>query len=439
MSSFNAPGAASDFDRFLSGITGGQQGQDRNRNNFPSLEQRAQFAQSLGFQVADPSQGTAIRMQNGVPVTMSLGDLTPPSFRTGAGGGNFGPPEGPVGGVSGLLAAMQRDIGAQQTAADAQQGRNNEQIRGLEGFISGIQGDLTSLGQQLSQPIEQLGQEALATGEQGRQEFQDQAQTVQGDLGEGLDAVGSDLDRVAAGVEQANAEVAEANRIADAAIRQFGQAVTNFQSLGIQEASVAAAAIRRNAQSQKKALEGAASSTPFGVDPGVLEQGMFALQQETEQQVQAAGTQLISKTNTMGIQLKGQLAQFDLARAQLRAQGAGQIQQGAAIGLEGARTRLAGEQLRAGTGTQLAQLELQSQEINNRLIGMAASFHQFTAQLQSAALLNAVNLEMQGRTTTAQLVQQNPDSVVSWFNGLLAVHAVWAEQAGVPELQGANV
>jgi cytochrome c-type biogenesis protein CcmH/NrfG len=59
-----------------------------------------------------------------------------------------------------------------------------------------------------------------------------------------------------------------------------------------------------------------------------------------------------------------------------------------------------------------------------------SNLHQAGTQLRSAAILSATDLEMQGRMGMAQLVQQNPESVVGWFQGLMSLLSANAAMTG---------
>jgi len=68
---------------------------------------------------------------------------------------------------------------------------------------------------------------------------------------------------------------------------------------------------------------------------------------------------------------------------------------------------------RAAMGFQVAGLMVQAEQLNHR-----------AHQINAANELNALNLELQGRTALAQYTMQNRESVVSLFNGMLQLAQV---------------
>lgn len=196
----------------------------------------------------------------------------------------------------------------------------------------------------------------------------------------------------------------EAYRLGDQAVRDMQGAEQGFADQSAMDMSATAAGIRQNAAAAKQQLMG---PTPDGRmrTEAEVQQGQAQIRQQVESQVQQAITPIMSQYNATRATLRQAIGQMRMNNAQLRLQGSGQM----------AQTAQAASGIRA-TGDSMAME-------NTKL---ATNLYTVASQLEQGAQLAAAQLEAQGYTQMAQLIQQNPRSLVSWFSTLLAMEGVEA-------------
>lgn len=374
-------------------------------SGYPSYSDRAAYARSLGYTVngSDVITGTTHggAMGGGAPFIAPLSAFSPPA--TGQGRRN---------GVSSddLLAAAGRDISAQQGAANRQFERNQGQIDAFGQFVGGI---TDAFGKVTGQNAEALGgviggAQDLAARQRG--DFEAGAKGVQ-------DSVNAGVNKVQGDVTAANADIDKGYDLGDKMVADYKQAIANYKDTGAQDASAAALGIRRNAQAQMQQASSGVLPDGTMMTPAMQADAMERIRTDTEQNVQSAITPLLSHHNDVVAQMEGTLASLENQNANMRLQGADLKQKGASLELEG-------EQIKAQTGLTLSQQRLQQQQGERDLFNLSAGLEQFMANMRSTATLNSISLEMQGRTDMAKLVQENPETVVSVFNSLMAMYSL---------------
>jgi hypothetical protein len=76
----------------------------------------------------------------------------------------------------------------------------------------------------------------------------------------------------------------------------------------------------------------------------------------------------------------------------------------------------------ASLGTSIAGLGQQAMAGARQQFESGTQLTQAATQIENAATLQATDYEFRGRTAIADMVRQNPNSVVSWFSGLAALY-----------------
>lgn len=443
--SFNAPGLSSlmqdnpDFASILS-LAGSFGNRGGGGPSIPSFDDRANYARSLGYTIRG---GNAVRNTGGVRSPFShLGGAFGGSHAVTTPISSFMPPSGGGGGGGGLppllLQALASDTRRMQDAADRQFWRNQGEIDGMRSFVSGIGPGLTGQANSLSAELDALAGKADAMGGQQHGEFMDRAGTTwdaihgaANDFRAGADRIGGEIrGLVGAQLPKFFGDIESSFQKGDQAVAGFERALGNFEDRTAQDASVVASGIRRNAQAQMQMAR--SGIHPDGTPMTAAESAdmMSQIRRDTEGQVQGAITPIFSQYNMAKAQLEESLAGLRMNNANLRLQGAQLRDQGIQTGLAASDrlTNLEGMKLEAGkaeaeVGLGLTSALVQEHQNQQALLQLSTGLSQTGVQMRQAAMLQAVNLEMQGRTQVAQLVQQNPDTVVSWFQSLLALYS----------------
>lgn len=335
---------------------------------------RAEIARSQGYQVQGDQ--AISRGPTGIPTYMNLGMFNPPAVP----GSQYDPL---------LLGALQSDTTRMQGAADRQFGRNQAESDSLRSFLGELQPSLEGQALGLQNELRGFGQQAQQLG-----------------------------DRQVQRVEEMNAETrARQDPLIDSAmdtqkLSEWGMedAVNRFQDRSAQDASAVAEGIRRSMKTASKMAR--SGMRPDGTSMTSEEQhaAMQEMEFEVGRQVQSAITPILSDYNRTRASLDQSLAALRSQGAGMRLQAAGQV----------ASTDIAG-----------TQNLLSAQAGRRDMANLASSLSQAGTQLRQTALLTAVQLEAQGRMNLAQLVQQNPETVVSWFQSLLAMQSVEAASSGM--------
>lgn len=382
--------------------------------------------------------------QNGIPYSMPLSQVQRPDPY---GLGDMPPL---------LLQSLLQDTETMQGAADEQYGRMNERISGMDQMVGGVQGRLDSPAQRGSRALMSLLREMESFGSDASSQAGDASADMLGSFdarvpgvrrelaaaGRGTDAALRQTDQAVKGLRNVDADVNAGYAQQDLAVRGFREAMDKYKDTSAQDASAMAYAIRRSGETSKKQLEAAYNTGQ--IDEATYQSEMFNLQNEVGNQVQANITPVLSRFNDTMIQLEGNLAALKMEAGQGRFTGATIKQKGSELRMAGAEQKLRG----AAQKGQLAQASLDVErsraDVAERAYGMqerAADRRVQMFQLRSnatqaanalfeAAALNGVNLEMQGMAQTARFVQENPRTVVSWMQGLLAMYSARAASTG---------
>lgn len=339
------------------------------------------------------------------------GMTAPPQVPTGGGGGRTRIP-------SELLGALGTDVRAQQGAADRQYGRNEAATSMFRQFL---EGELGTVGDRLAGGldgvfggIERGAERAGAMGDPGggvgraemaAKEFGGDADLAKREM---LGAVG-DAKKGAMRAELAGSELAG-----------------NIAALGGEverDMAAVASAIRRDAQSQLAMAKSGMHPDGTPMTSAERTDVMLRVQGETSARVFQAVQPIASRWHELKAGMQSQLAAVRQQAAQARLQAA-QLRAGVGEAIGG----LAGGKLQADSMAVEARFRAEQQK--QAWWEMAASVKQMRETLKQAAVLRATELETQGLLSFADLVRSNPETVVSRFQGLLAVYAASAAMRG---------
>lgn len=343
-----------------------------------------------------------------------------------------------------LLRALMTDTRAMQGAADEQWNRNNQQIGALDRWLGGVGGRVQSQAQGLAGNLRQTAGQAEGLGAQQLEEYGGFGKGVMDRVHGAVDQYGQNLDEIKGGMkgmytnlDDARGDIEEGYQLADQAASQFEGAINEYEDRTAQDASVVAAGIRRNASTAMRMARSGVHPDGTPMTAGEQAAAISQIQQDVDTQVQSAVTPIFSEYNRNKTQLQTALAQLRQGNAQLRMTGAGTKGQLADVELRGRgmeadieKARLAGTELEAQTGLAVGDQFLKAQAGQREMMTLSAGLQQTAAQLEQTSLLESVKLELAGRTQLAQLVQQNPRSVVSWFQSLLSLYSVRAGATG---------
>ena len=269
-----------------------------------------------------------------------------------------------------LAGAMGTDMRNQQGSMNQQFGEMRGQIGQYEDALQRGIGTLQSVGAEQRDTMRGLATGAQAQGQQGYEEFK------------------AFRDQQMGRVDQ---DISKANQQAAGAVSGFEQAVSQFQDTSAQDAANAAFGMRRSAQEQMSQIN------MLDVDEGQKAALRQQLSQDVGNQVTQTVTGIFSNMNQQIVGLESNLASLRNAQSQMT---------------------MAGGQLRGQMGTSFGAQTLEAQQSNQRMAELGINLRTMGEQSYASAMQQSVALELQGRTTVAQMIQENPKQFVSMFAGL---------------------
>ena len=345
-----------------------------------------------------------------------------------------------------LSSALERDVGAVQGAANRQFGRIEGQVGSAEDLIGGIDERLTGVAEGASARLGELGEEFNVLGERTRGDFDVFAENIQAGVAEDVDALTGSID----------AATAQTREGADLLSRSIGERadVTSEQTLGFAQDAIASAKdaifdtqtlANRQMDAAVTGLEARTRRDMQRIDAGLRADGTQMTPEEqraaraqlraaTNQSLTQVTSQLFAQAQTLFAQLKTNLAQTQVQAGQLAlGAGAQQLQAGQLqAGLEELKStteaRAASEKaglvgLKAEVGVQLGQQKLAAEQIAQGFQQMRGDLAKLASTLITSAKSAAIGFEVQGRFAIAQLVRDNPETVVGMFSGIAAMLA----------------
>lgn len=289
------------------------------------------------------------------------------------------------------------DASQQKLAADEQWARNNQPIDAMGNMLGGLDARIVQPGLRDANQMRGMASDLQGQGQNVGQPF-DQA-----------------ADRV---LKDGETDLGEAYALARKATGDMEQAASGYSDSMAMDMSAMAAGIRQNMKQAEAQLTG---PTPDGRlrTEAEIKQGRMQIRQMGEAQVQQALTPLVSQWNQMKASLKQAVGGMRMQEANLH--------------LQGAQLRGQNEQTAAGIRATGESLRFENAKV-------VSTLYQVANQFEQGAQLAAAQLELQGFTQMAQLIQQNPRSLVSWFSTLLALESVGSARgsatAGQPTQAG---
>jgi hypothetical protein len=295
-----------------------------------------------------------------------------------------------------LAAALFREVPMQQAAADRQFARNQQQIDEYGNVIDRNAQALRDLGVEQNEMFQGQAGDLRQRGQAGLEQFEKGAAAVTADV---------------------RGEVDRANRLAAGATASYEQTIAETQDRVAQDAMVVATSLRKNAQSAIKMAE--AGLRPDGTKMTGAERfaAMTQIRNDTEFQVSGEITRLMSRFNEMRANMGGMLASLKQQQAGTALGGAGTIGQ---------------------VGTALSGQRVQALGLDAQMQQFASQVSMFGEQLRSAGLLEAANYEAQGRAAMAEMVANNPESIISLYAGLASLFSL-ASAPGVFDIEAFNI
>lgn len=409
--SFNAPG----IDSLLgsdSGLRTSVENMGKSSYTDPSTA-----ARNAGYRVAGDKAVSYIKGQQGrgIPVYSPLSQF----------GGHSGSQMDPT-----LINAFLSDQDKMQGAADQQWSRNNDAISNMGSYINSLDDRLMGQGDDLFNMFDQRGDALDSLGNQQMREYRDTADPIGRDIDRAANAHARGMDRQIKGLDKANADLDAGYAKADEAAAYMEQVKQDYADMGAMEASAAASAISHSAKQEERAISSGLLPDGTRMTPQEQAQQMVELGRRVSSQVQEAVTPMLVRYNEVKAQLGQAVAQMKLSAGQIRVQGAETRKGIAQTGGQLEQMKLEGQLGAAGAKTQLADQLLRAQAGQRDMAQLSSGLVQFGAQTVQAALLKTAELEFQGLTKTAELIQQNPRSVVSWLQGILGLYAAQTAMRG---------
>lgn len=368
------------------------------------------------------------------------------SYQQGGGGGG-------AWGInpSDLMAALQMDTANYQQAADEQWARNNAQIAAMQDAIQLGVGDVFSGNNYNQQLLGGLAGDALNIGdaqfdniESAARDARDRTYGQTDDIRRGVSDIqgiqGDMIGDVLGGADRSYADVTsdvnESYALMDAAGDEFKQYLDEFEDRAAKDASAIASGIYSSGRAQMQMIKGGMRPDGLPMSGAEQAQAMAQVQYDVGQQVQQNVTGLFSDYNNARLQGAGVLGQMRQAAGMARQSGAqikNQAQsnrlQAQSLGRQLAADMMAGEQIKLGA----AQLDAQAgqayaddvqaaEQARTRMFELATGLGSQMAQLNQAAMFKTADLRIQGRQMVAEMVANNPRSVVGIFESLLSMY-----------------
>lgn len=411
----------------------------------PSPDERLSYAQQMypgGRQIGGDwvHQGA-----NGFQYSTPMTAMTPPGYRD--------PWAGPT---SALMGAFLRDSDVFQQAADRQFGRNQDQIDQMQLSLTGGLGQARDAYDQALQLQSGFGDQLLANqgtavdnilGAAG-----DFRSMIPGLIDPAQQAIGQGQEMAQGVYDEAMGY--EAPDLQSHAMAAYGRAEETVDQFGVDRAAYERAAwddaqaIADGVRSQMEDARNQAYSTmnPDGTrkTPAQAAADSIQFSRASQEMVSSVMSEFSGKIRDTQARMADTMAQLGLTAAQFR----GQVGEAAAREAELELSGLSIANQAAGLMTQLASAgadvartggdlyarvadyQLQAEQMRAQYDQFQETWNENRINLLSSFPLAALGMEMQGRQQIATLVQQNPESYVSWFEGLLGLYSAMASARG---------
>lgn len=352
----------------------------------------------------------------------SVTELLQRSLNANAPGG--APNQGSM--LSHLQGTLEDETQRMQGAADRQYQRGANEIGDFRGVLDGLTGTITGAADQNAAGLEGVAGQNNALGDQAVSDQAARSKGVLGSLDQDLKGVEASAGRADDAANQALAYGRGAVNTAAGAAGQYDKdAQANVQNT--------VAGMEQRFKTQMQSINAGRNPDGTMMSPAERIAAQRQMSFDLSQQVGAVTSGLREQQSQTAANLGMHVADVTL--------GAGNVALGASSAFEKAgelREGAAGE--RARVGTDMAAQGLQAEQLRQGYRSIGAGLMTTAANMRNAARTTAMTLEMQGHTELANMIRQNPESVVSMFSGLLAMYSIATATGArnVPALQGAQ-
>ena len=318
--------------------------------------------------------------------------------------------------VDSLFGVLSDEQQRTQDAADRQFGRNNEQISSYGDFLGNLNPSLMGVADQGASMLYDAAGQAIGLGDAA----------VAGQQGRGdaiMSALNGDLARVEGTAGRIEGDANTALGYAAAGVRAASNAAGNYQSDSQANISATVAGINRQMQTRSRLVNSGLNPDGTMMTPAERQAAQRQLTFDTMQATSGVVSQMREEQSRIAASLGMQLAGTNIS--------AGQIALGAAgARSEAGRMREGVATTRAGVGTTVAGQAMDAERIRANYRQLSASLLESGGNMRNAANALAMQLESQGRTAMAEMVRNNPESVVSRFASLLQLYSVSSAPGG---------
>lgn len=357
-----------------------------------------------------------------------------------------------------LMDALLRDSGEMQGAADRQFDRNAGQIGAYESALTGGLANVQAGGQAaLGQADQAIGalqnpqdigvQNLLGMAGQLSGMIPQLLQSAQGPINEGMNTArqmrGEATDFLGNVPDLAGDAMAGYQR-GEQEYGAYQGAISEFKQDSWSDASAIAEGIRSNMRDQEAMAT--SSFNPDGTPKTAAQQaqdrymfGQMAQTQTSQVMSQYAGqiregvANMRTQLSNLGIQVAGMRGDVANARNQeaiLRISGMQQLGAAAALMNQSGELGIRAGETAGNLASQAAQITAQAEGVRLEYQQLQNGWREFRASILSSLPVTALQLEMTGRKDLATLVQQNPESVISWFESLLGLYSATSAAKG---------
>lgn len=319
----------------------------------------------------------------------------------------------------------------QQDAADRQFGRK-QRVSDLVGqFAEEGPAAIAKQGDSAAGGLEALGDGLRDRGQEFASDLTAQLDALGGKVDRDVNAVMGAADRIERGVDKGvGAQVARSNAFADSAVKSSEEAAAGYQKDQSALVQATVAGIDQRVKNTMRMVTAGIRPDGTRMSPAEQSAAMREAQVQTAAETGQVTAQIQSQANETMASLRNTLAQVKLGASDAAVKAGALIVEGAQVKAQANQQRLGAAGLRAEAGTAIAQTKIQAEQTALQYSRMDADLKQMGAQIRSAATLDAANLRLQGLGQWADLIERNPETVVSLFSGLAAIYGARLQASG---------
>lgn len=348
--------------------------------------------------------------------------------------------------MSQLARAFGLDVEATQGAADEQHDLLTGISDDFEGDIAQGETEILETGEETASFLDSLGEEFNEAGGFARDRFNQFSSEVQGNLDEDLAAYLESLDTAAGGARDRTdvlgQEIDEGIAVTEEralgfvedAIGSAKSLVSDTKQLGAELMSSQIAGFEARTSTEANRIKAGLRPDGTQMSPGEKRAAMGSLRRDTNVAIAQTHAQtsamafnalnqaktVLAQTQSMGAQVSAALGEQRLSGSQLKA---GLEQFATGVELQAAAGKGEAAALKANVGVALSGQSIQVEQISQQFQQMRLAVGEISANIRNSSRAAATQLRMNGRIALADMVRQNPRSVVSLFNGITAMMA----------------